>query len=78
MDEFNRVVGDRTGSPLFVYDRDGMLAGGLWYLHFRTAEQQSDEVARLRAARLGLQEDADGSHRAMWLAIQKVLSEQNH
>jgi len=24
--------------PMFVYDRDGAVAGGLWYLHFRTAE----------------------------------------
>jgi protein tyrosine phosphatase (PTP) superfamily phosphohydrolase (DUF442 family) len=76
VDEFNRTVGDRANQPLFVYDRDGMLAGGLWYLHFRTADRATDEAARARAARLGLKEDKDGDHKAMWLAIQKFLGEQ--
>jgi protein tyrosine phosphatase (PTP) superfamily phosphohydrolase (DUF442 family) len=76
VDEFNRLVADRDGQPLFVYSKDGMLAGGLWYLHFRTADQESDEVARIKAARLGIKEDKDGDHKTMWLAIQKFLSEQ--
>jgi hypothetical protein len=78
LDEFNRVVGDTALQALFVYDKDGMVAGGLWYLHFRTVEKGSDESARTRAARLGLKEDQNGEHRAMWLAIQKLLSEQNN
>ncbi|MBV9125982.1 MAG: hypothetical protein JO112_21735 [Planctomycetes bacterium] len=76
VDQFTRIVSDSGNFPVFVYDRDGMLAGGLWYLYFRTAEQQSDEVARMRAARLGLKEEATGAHRTMWVAIQKYLSEQ--
>jgi hypothetical protein len=75
-DEFNRLVGDRAAQPLFVYDREGMLAGGLWYLHFRIIDGLSDEPARVKAASLGLKEDANGAHRGMWLAIQKLLSEQ--
>jgi protein tyrosine phosphatase (PTP) superfamily phosphohydrolase (DUF442 family) len=75
MDEFNRVVTDKALQPLFVYDRDGSLAGGLWYLHFRTFELAADDVARVRAAALGLREDAGGAHRDMWLAIQRLLSE---
>jgi protein tyrosine phosphatase (PTP) superfamily phosphohydrolase (DUF442 family) len=75
-DEFNRIVGDASGHPLFVYDREGMLAGGLWYLHFRIVDGLSDEAARTRAAGLGLREDLNGTHRTMWLAIQKLLSEQ--
>lgn len=75
VDDFNRLVADPANQPLFVYDRDGMVAGGLWYLHFRTVDRASDEEARARAARLGLKEDANGPHRAMWLAIQKLLSE---
>jgi protein tyrosine phosphatase (PTP) superfamily phosphohydrolase (DUF442 family) len=76
VNEFNRLVADSASHPLFVYDQDGTLAGGLWYLHFRIAGQESDEVARLKAARLGLREEATGKHRAMWLAIQKYLSGQ--
>jgi protein tyrosine phosphatase (PTP) superfamily phosphohydrolase (DUF442 family) len=73
VDEFNRIVADKKALPLFVYDRDGSLAGGLWYLHFRTVEQSPDDAARLRAGALGLREDRDGSHREMWLAIQNFL-----
>jgi hypothetical protein len=74
--KFGSVVEDTAGRPLFVYDRDGMLAGGLWFLYFRTVEKDSDETARIKAARLGLSEDAQGDHKTMWLAIQKYLSEQ--
>jgi protein tyrosine phosphatase (PTP) superfamily phosphohydrolase (DUF442 family) len=76
VDEFNRLVADSAAQPLFVYDRDGALAGGLWYLHFRTAEQATDDVARVRAGALGLREDRDDAHREMWLAVQRLLSEQ--
>jgi protein tyrosine phosphatase (PTP) superfamily phosphohydrolase (DUF442 family) len=76
VDEFNRVVADKAGQPLFVYDRDGSAAGALWYLHFRTAEQLPDDVARVRAGALGLRENGDDAHREMWLAIQRFLSEQ--
>jgi hypothetical protein len=37
-------------------------------------ERLPDEAARLRAARLGLKDSADGPHRDMWLAVQKLLS----
>jgi hypothetical protein len=75
IDEFNRIVGDRTSQPLFIYDGSGALTGGLWYLHFREVERQTDTEARTRAARLGLREAQDGLQREMWLAIQKYLSE---
>lgn len=73
--EFNRRVRDTSGQPVFFYDRDGSLAGGLWYLYFRTLEQFSDDVARIRASALGLREDRDGAHRDMWLAVQKYLAQ---
>ena len=76
VDEFSRLVSDASNYPLFVYDRDGSLAGALWYLHFRFVDRDTDETARVRAARLGLREDREGTHRAMWLALQKLLSEQ--
>jgi protein tyrosine phosphatase (PTP) superfamily phosphohydrolase (DUF442 family) len=69
VEEFGRIVGDAKGYPLFVYDRDGSLRGGLWYLHFRTAEGLNDEAAGLRARALGLRE----THREMWSAIRKLL-----
>jgi protein tyrosine phosphatase (PTP) superfamily phosphohydrolase (DUF442 family) len=74
VEEFSRIVRDTAGHPLFVYDRDGALAGGLWYLHFRLTEQVDDDTARVRAASLGLREDREGDHRAMWLAIQRLLA----
>jgi hypothetical protein len=76
VDDFNRIIGDVSSYPLFVYDRDGVLAGGLWYLHFRTVDKASDEASRKRAANLGLREDQNGEQKAMWLAIQKYLGEQ--
>jgi len=75
VDEFNRIVGDRTNYPLFIYDKDGALSGGLWYLHFRAVDRLSDEESRARAARLGLRETQNSIQGDMWLAIQKYLSE---
>jgi protein tyrosine phosphatase (PTP) superfamily phosphohydrolase (DUF442 family) len=75
VEEFSRLVNNASSYPLFVYDRDGALAGALWYLHFRLTERDADEAARVRAANLGLREDREGTHRAMWLALQKLLSE---
>jgi protein tyrosine phosphatase (PTP) superfamily phosphohydrolase (DUF442 family) len=73
--EFGRLVGDASLQPLFVYDKDGALAGGLWYLYFRTILELPNDVARIRAGALGLREDREGAHREMWLAVQKYLSE---
>jgi hypothetical protein len=74
LDEFSRALGDTKGQPLFIYDNDGMLAGGLWYLHFRTVEKDSDEASRIKAGRLGLKDDPQGDHKAMWAAIKTFLS----
>jgi protein tyrosine phosphatase (PTP) superfamily phosphohydrolase (DUF442 family) len=72
--EFNRIVSDRQNYPLFVYDRDGSLAGSLWYLYFRKHLSLPEDAARLRANGLGLRENRDGAHRDMWLAVQMYLS----
>jgi len=77
VDEMGRVVRDTSAHPVFIYDRDGSLAGGLWYLYFRTILQLSDDVSRVRAGALGLREDRDGDQRDMWLAVQKYLSERS-
>jgi len=76
VEQFNRIVMDTTQRPLFVYDKDGSLAGSLWYLHFRTAEQLSAEESRSRARPLGLKVEPKVDQQLMWLAVQKYLSEQ--
>lgn len=73
LDQFSKTVNDPAGYPLFVYDSDGTLGGGLWYLHFRMTESLADDVARAKAAQLGLRENASDAQRTMWLAVQKLV-----
>jgi protein tyrosine phosphatase (PTP) superfamily phosphohydrolase (DUF442 family) len=73
VDQFDRLVTENANLPLFIYDKDGALAGGLWYLYFRTAEGTSDERARSEAIRLGFQPEQNGEHRTMWVAVQNYL-----
>jgi protein tyrosine phosphatase (PTP) superfamily phosphohydrolase (DUF442 family) len=75
VERFFQLVQDKSRQPLFVYDRQGDLAGTLWYLYFRLAEHLPDDAARIRAAALGLRPEQDEAHRAMWLAAQRLLSE---
>ncbi len=75
VDQFNRLVTDESNLPMFVYDKDGSLTGGLWYLHYRLVEGWSDEKARTEAARLGFRQEQDDAHRTMWIAVQKLLEE---
>jgi protein tyrosine phosphatase (PTP) superfamily phosphohydrolase (DUF442 family) len=74
VERFIQTVSDNANLPLFVYDRDGSLAGGLWYLYYRLHDRQGDEKARTEASRLGFRQEAEGSHREMWLAVQNYLS----
>lgn len=76
VDEFTRTVNDAGNRPLFVYDKDGSLAGGLWYLHFRLADKMTEEKARAEAAHLGFRQEEEGPHRTMWVAVQKFLESQ--
>jgi protein tyrosine phosphatase (PTP) superfamily phosphohydrolase (DUF442 family) len=73
VDNFNRIVTDPANLPLFVYDTDGSVTGGLWYLHYRLVEGASNEKALAEATRLGFRQEQDDSHRTMWIAIQKLL-----
>lgn len=75
VDEFVRLVRDAKQQPVFVYDRDGALAGGLWYLWFRLVEESPEDVALIRARSLGLREDREGAHRDMWQSVQRYLAE---
>ncbi len=72
---FTQSVSDPAGRPVYVADESGVRAGSLWYLLFRTAEFRSDEVARVRAAPLGLPaETASEEAKQFWLAIQQHLA----
>jgi protein tyrosine phosphatase (PTP) superfamily phosphohydrolase (DUF442 family) len=73
VEDFAGIVSDKNNYPLFVYDKDGSLAGGLWYLYFRQFDEEN--VARIRANALGLRMDTEGPHFEMWLAIQKFLGD---
>jgi hypothetical protein len=73
LDEFAAAVNDRDLLPLFVYDRDGVSAGALWYLYFRTVDKLGDSEARARAARLGFRDDE--ASKKMILAVQKLLND---
>jgi protein tyrosine phosphatase (PTP) superfamily phosphohydrolase (DUF442 family) len=75
VDQFNRLVADANNLPLFVYDKDGSLAGALWYLHFRLVDQAREEKAREEAERLGFKQDRSDAHLKMWLAVQNLLNE---
>lgn len=75
-DEFIKLIRDNAKQGIFVYDEDGSLAGSLWYLNFRWGEFLDDDAAQLRAGQHGLRPDAAGQQR-MWLAVQKLLSENN-
>jgi protein tyrosine phosphatase (PTP) superfamily phosphohydrolase (DUF442 family) len=75
VDQFNRLVADANNLPLFVYDKDGSLAGALWYLHFRLVDQATEEKAREDVERLGFKQDRSEAHLKMWLAVQNLLKE---
>jgi hypothetical protein len=74
-EQFTKIVTDEGNAPLFVYDRDSSLTGGLWFLYYRLVERLDDERARTEAEKLGFRADLDGPHREMWLAVQKYLAD---
>ncbi len=70
--QFNATVTDKAARPTYVYDDDGVRAGAVWYLYFRTAEAMNDDAARVRAKPLGLTEQGDEA-KLFSLAIQRYL-----
>lgn len=71
---FNDAVADRESRPLYVCDDDGLRAGFLWYLHFRTVDALSNDAARVRATPLGLRGTATEEDKQFWLATQQFLA----
>ena len=72
-EQFNQIVSDPDNQPVFVYDRDGAMAGALWYLHFRMVDNLAAEAARTQAARLGLRDDQSPEGAATWSAVQRIV-----
>jgi protein tyrosine phosphatase (PTP) superfamily phosphohydrolase (DUF442 family) len=72
IDRFNATVADTARHPIYVFDDDGVRAGAIWYVHFRTADSLNDDAARVRARPLGLTEDGDEA-KAFAVATQRYL-----
>ena len=75
--EFNRIVNDTDGRPVFVYDTSGTQSGAMWYLYFRTSELLNNDESLVRAGRHGLKEKGDLEQTRLMTAVQKYLSERN-
>ena len=73
--EFNQVINESDGKSLFVYDRDGALAGAMWYLYFVTYDQVPEAEAQAKARRYGLKAGTEPESVALWTAVQKYLSD---
>ena len=60
------------GEGIYVFDEDGVRAGIVWYLHFRTADSLNDDSARVRARPFGLTDEGNEA-RALAVAAQRYL-----
>lgn len=68
-EQLSKAVAEKSARPAYVFDDDGSRAAPLWYLHFKTVDLESNDVAKIRAKALGL---ADNSE--FWPAIKQQLS----
>jgi protein tyrosine phosphatase (PTP) superfamily phosphohydrolase (DUF442 family) len=72
--QFSALVGDEASLPMFVYDRDGSLTGGMWYAHIRLGGATEDKALD-EAKRLGLRPDNDAEHKTMLNAARSLLAQ---
>jgi hypothetical protein len=75
VDEFNKLVDNPANQPAFVYDKDRLLTGVMWYLHYRIADKLSDDDARSKAELLGLKVKDGEEQTAYWVAIESMLAD---
>jgi hypothetical protein len=68
---FNSALANKSLRPAYVCDDDGVRAGAMWYLHFRSINL-NDDAARIKAKPLGLTGQGEEAQ-AFELAIQKYL-----
>jgi hypothetical protein len=65
---FDQALADAGNRPLYVCDDGTGWAGAVWYAHFRTADAQNPDTAKVRAGPLGLKDDGDP-----WKAVREYL-----
>jgi len=70
--QFNALAADKAVRPVYVFDDDGVRAGTVWFVHFRTSEAMNDDAARIRATPLGLTDQGDEA-KAFAVATQRYL-----
>ena len=63
-----------SAKPVYVADEDGIRAGVLWYLFFRTQDLLGDDAARVRARPLGLTDAGTEEQKQFWVAVQDYLA----
>jgi protein tyrosine phosphatase (PTP) superfamily phosphohydrolase (DUF442 family) len=73
VEQFATTIGDAANQPVFVYDRDRVLAGAMWYLHLRLNEKMPEELARGRAELYGLKDKGTDESAAFWAKMQELL-----
>lgn len=73
VDAFNRVVGTPASRPVYICDDDGLRAGVLWYVHFRTVEVLNADAASVRARPLGYTDEGDDA-KTFQLAVQQYFA----
>jgi protein tyrosine phosphatase (PTP) superfamily phosphohydrolase (DUF442 family) len=71
LEQLQRILKDEKNLPVFLYDSNGYLVGGLWYLRLRQSGVEEGR-AREEALRLGLNPELNAQHRAMWEAVQRL------
>jgi protein tyrosine phosphatase (PTP) superfamily phosphohydrolase (DUF442 family) len=72
LERLQRILADEKNRPVYIYDRDGYLVGGLWYLRLRLIDGVDATKALEEARRLGLNPEQNANHRAMWNAVRQL------
>jgi hypothetical protein len=72
LEAFNNAMTSKSLRPVYVCDDDGVRAGAVWYLHFRSIGL-NDDAARIKAKPLGSTSQSEEAQ-AFELAIQKYLA----
>ncbi len=75
IDEFDKLVDNPANYPLFVYDKDRLLTGVMWYMHYRLVDKMSDGEAHAKAELLGLKSKDGDETTNYWLRIEAILAD---
>lgn len=76
LEDFTRILQDKSKQPVFVYDADGTLAGPMWYAYLRLVEKLPADLARSRAELYGFKETGTQERVALAEAV-KILLEKD-